>query len=107
MNWLTGLYAKLATALAAIAGFFYIGFLKDKNKAKDKEIETLQHMVDQDHRQAVIEEDLRIRDRHRAKVREKSIKETNELVESIKHEDDNTIVIANFKRLLNKNRNKD
>ena len=106
MGWLSGIYTKLAGALSVIAGFFYIGFLRDRNKAKDREIEVLQHMRDQAHKKAIIEDELEDRRRDRATSMKKAIKEKEELLESIKHEDDNPTVVTNIKRLL-KHKNKD
>ena len=79
MGWLSGIYTKLAGALSVIAGFFYIGFLRDRNKAKDREIEVLQHMRDQENKKAIIEDELEDRRRDRSTSMKKAIKEKDEL----------------------------
>ena len=106
MNWLSGIYAKLAGALTIAAGALYVFFLKSDRENLKEENKDLKHSRKQDHKKAIIEDDLRDRARGRSTSMKKAHQENTELLESIKHEDDNPAVVANVMRLLNRHKDK-
>ena len=96
-----GIYAKLAGALTLAAGALYVFFLKSDRDNLKEENKDLKHSRKQDHKKAIIEDDLRDRARGRSTSMKKAHQENTELLESIKNDKtDNHAVVVNIKRLL-------